>query len=109
VPQKTSPAVDETATVVKRASVKLRTGSTFCREGGMRSALFWDITQRMVVISSRRFGTISTTIPCVMSQKMADLICFADEIAQGWNEVTVLQVKTESRYRNWKKSVGLSH
>ena len=34
VTQTTSLAVDETVTVVKRVSVKLRTGPTFCKEGG---------------------------------------------------------------------------
>ena len=43
---------------------------------------------------------------CVMSQKSADLVCFATEITQGWNEGTAVQVKTESRYRNWKESAS---
>ena len=34
VTQTTSPAVDQTATVVRRVSIKLRTGSAFCQEGG---------------------------------------------------------------------------
>jgi hypothetical protein len=46
------------------------------------SALYWDITQRRVVIPYRRFGTTYrsylqggiTTLLCVIFQKSADLI-----------------------------------
>jgi hypothetical protein len=87
VTQLTSPAVDETATVVKMVSVKLRTSPTFSQEGGNE-------TCALLVYYAAYGGNFLPTfrnryhIRCVVSQKSADLICIAGEITQGCNEIT---------------------
>jgi len=87
--------------------------------GNLRSALLWDITKSRGVILYRRFGTTCrshlqrifnpwrwdrlvvpkcrygmTTLSCVTSQKLADIICMA---AKSWNHVgqNALNVRVE--------------
>lgn len=101
----------------------------------MRSALFWDVSQRIVVISYPHFGTtylshfigfhlefldpwrwnrqvvpkrryVFTTIRCVTSQKSADLIYLA---AKAWNYANfarICKIKKYVKIFNSFESVG---
>jgi hypothetical protein len=75
----------------------------------VRTAIFWVITQRVVVISYHRFGTIYrvpysgvchetslkiTTDPCVRTQKNAVVIYFVEE---DWNHVLIILSKLKTR------------
>jgi hypothetical protein len=83
----------------------------------IRFVIFWDITQRRVVIPYRRFETTSvpssrvekskrkcrygvTSIRCVTSQKSADLIYTA---AEAWSHVVIYY--TLVSFKSWSRSL----